>query len=278
MEKKDYLTNDSDNMDSDNTYQATFKVSNTPKINQLIDEARFDEALALINKILESEDSYNNWNLKAMVLDNLSRYDESIECYNRALTLNQCDEVRINKANTLYKYAKVTFFPDGEYEKALNLINQSLETMPEGEEVSEFYFLRAEIFEALGQFCEAQKSYLIAHGEFDKLDELEKQMEYLKNTGDTLINITGGYFYDFTPAQGQSVDLIKEEDNEHDGDAIAVYLDGEKIGYVANSDYTLMEGANSASQLKNKIDGDVKAEILFVYLNEYVVARLLQNQ
>lgn len=278
MENKDYLTNDSGNMDSDNTYQATFKVSNTPKINQLIDEARFDEALALINKVLESDDDYNNWNLKAMVLDNLSRYDESIECYNRALTLNQCDEVRINKANTLYNYAKVTFFPEGEYEKALNLINQSLETMPEGEEVSEFYFLRAEIFEALGQLGEAQKSYLIAHGEFDKLDELEKQIEYLKNTGDTLINITGGYFYDFTPAQGQSVDLIKEEDNEHDGDAIAVYLDGEKIGYVANSDYTLMEGANSASQLKNKIDGDVKAEILFVYLNEYVVARLLQNQ
>lgn len=278
MENKDYLSNDSGDMDSDNTYQATFKVSNTPKINQLMDESRFDEALDLINNVLESEEDYSNWNLKAMILDNLSRFDESIECYNRALTLNQCDEVRINKANTLYKYAKVTFFPDGEYEKALNLTSQALQTMPEGEDVSEFYFLRAEIFEALGQLGEAQKSYLIAHGEFDKLDQLEKQMEYLKSTDDILINITGGYFYDFTPSEGLTVDLIKEEDNEHDSDAIAVCLDGEKIGYVANSDYTLMDGANSASQLKNKIDGDVKAEILFVYLQEYVVARLLQNQ
>ena len=138
--------------------------------------------------------------------------------------------------------------------------------------------LKAEILEALNELAEAQKAYLTAYKEFDRLKELEEQMDYLANTSDTLINIVGSSFYDFTPEKGLVVDLARDVENEHDPDAIAVLVDGEKIGYVANSDYTLMEGANSASQLKNKIDGDVKAEILFVYLNEYVVARLLQNQ
>lgn len=276
MKKNEYLTRESENdPDSDNTYQTTFKVSQTPKINQLINESRFDDALSLINNILKSDDDWRNWNLKAIILDNLSRYDESIECYNRALTLNQSVQVKINKANTLYKYAKVTFFPEGNYEKALDLIGQSLDIMPESEDASELHFLKAEILEALGRLGDAQKSYLIAHKEFDKLDELERQMDYLENTDDTIVNITGSYFYDFTPSQGLIVDLMKEEDNEHDSDAIAVCLDGEKIGYVANSEYTLMDGANSASQIKNKIGDNAKAEILFVYLQEYVVAKII---
>ncbi|WP_305554048.1 hypothetical protein [Methanobrevibacter sp. V74] len=63
--------------------------------------------------------------------------------------LHECDEVKTNKANTLYKYAKVSYFPDAEYEKALDLINKSLEIHPEGEDLSEFYFLKAEILEDL---------------------------------------------------------------------------------------------------------------------------------
>ena len=84
-----------------------------------------------------------------------------------------------------------------------------------------------------------------------------------------------GYYYNFTPIKGQIVDLIREPENEHDSDAIAVYLDKEKIGYVANSEYTLMEKVKSASKLKNIISDNTKAEILFVYLDEYTIAKVL---
>ncbi|WP_305513045.1 MULTISPECIES: hypothetical protein [unclassified Methanobrevibacter] len=52
-------------------------------------------------------------------------------------------------------------------------------------------------------------------------------------------------------------------------------MDGEKIGYVANSDYTLMRGAKSASQIKNKVNEGRKAKVLFVFLEEYVVAKII---
>lgn len=273
---KKYLNNDLiGETDNDNTYQSTFDVSQNSKIEYLINQSRFNEALSLINEALKKEDNYVNWNLKALILDNLEKYDESIECYDKSLLLNPSDEIKINKANTIYKYAKILFFPKSEYEQALNLINQAIDLIEEIDDVSEFYFLKAEILEATGKLIDAKKSYLIAYGEFEKLKELENQIEYLKNTKDILINITGGYFYDFTPEEGLVVKLECEEDNEHDPDAICVCLDGEKIGYVANSEYTLMKCGNSASKIKNKISKDSKAEILFIYLDQYVVAKLI---
>ena len=71
------------------------------------------------------------------------------------------------------------------------------------------------------------------------------------------------------------VNLVKEEDNEHDPDAIAVYLDSEKIGYVANSDYTLIDEVKSASKIKNSLSDNAQAKILFVYLDEYIIAKIL---
>ena len=54
-----------------------------------------------------------------------------------------------------------------------------------------------------------------------------------------LITITGSYFYDNPKFEkGMKFKLIKEPDNEFDGDAIAVYLDDVKVGYVANNTRT----------------------------------------
>ena len=149
MPNKKYLNNDLiGEIDNDNTYQSTFNVSQNSKIEYLIKESKFKEALSLINEALKNEENYANWNLKALILDNLEKYDESIECYDKALLLNPSDEIKINKANTIYKYAKILFFPKSEYEQALNLINQAIYLIEEIDDVSEFYFLKAEILEA----------------------------------------------------------------------------------------------------------------------------------
>ena len=266
--EKDYLYIDS----SKDSHQTKFKVSKTPKIEYLINEGNYSEALSLIDKNLKEDDDKYSY-FKAIIYDKQEEYEKSIEFFNKIP--NQNSEIKLLKANTLYKWAKITFFPALEYEKALLLINNALEILPENEDPSEFYFLKAEILEALKELVESKKAYLIAYKEFDKLDEFEKQVEYIENTDDTLINISGGYYYNFTPINGQIVNLVKEPENEHDSDAIAVYLDKEKIGYVANSEYTLMDKVKSASKIKNKISDDAKAEILFVYLDEYTIAKVL---
>lgn len=272
----DYLDIDPNQKDgSDNTRQTTFKISKTLKVDNLIANEKYDDALSEINRMLKTDANYSNWNLKAIILAKLKRYEESVECFDKALSLNPSDEIKLNKANSIYDWAKVTFFPEGNYEKALRLIDDALNIIPDSEDPSEFYFLKAEILEALNDLAESQKAYLIAYKEFDKLKELENQIEYLNNTSDTLIIITGSYFYNFTPEKDIMVNLVKQDDNEHDPDAIAVMLNDELIGYVANSPYTLIDEVKSASDIKKLINDNQNAKILFNYLGEYTIAKLV---
>ena len=272
----DYLDIDPNQKDgSDNTRQTTFKISKTLKVDNLIANEKYDDALSEINRMLKTDANYSNWNLKAIILAKLKRYEESVECFDKALSLNPSDEIKLNKANSIYDWAKVTFFPEGNYEKALRLIDDALNIIPDSEDPSEFYFLKAEILEALNDLAESQKAYLIAYKEFDKLKELENQIEYLNNTSDTLIIITGSYFYNFTPEKDIMVNLVKQDDNEHDPDAIAVMLNDELIGYVANSPYTLIDEVKSASDIRKLINDNQNAKILFNYLGEYTIAKLV---
>ena len=273
---REYLNTNIDKQNqNDKTYQATFKVSKTSKVDHLINEQKYDEALAEINKILQSDNDYSNWNLKGIILDNLKEYEKAIECFDKALNINESSDIKINKANSLYNWTKLSFFPEGNYDKALRLINYGLEVLGESEDPSEFYFLKAEILEGLNDLVEAQKAYLIAYKEFDRLNELENQIEYINNTSDILIIITGCSFYNFTPESGIIVSLVKDIENEHDPDAIAVMNDESIVGYVANSDYTLIEEVKSASDIKNIMNNEQKAEILFDYIGEYTIAKLI---
>ena len=69
--------------------------------------------------------------------------------------------------------------------------------------------------------------------------------------------------------------LIREPDNEHDPDAIRVDINGKPVGYVANSKWTLIDEAKSATEIKDIIKDDQKAKIMFVYLDEYYLAKLI---
>ena len=271
-----YLQNNSRNeRDSDNTYQSTFKVSKTSKIKYLIENGEFEDALSLIDRILEKETDYTNWNLKGIILDNLSEYENAIECFNNAMSLSDDSEALLNKVNSLYNWAKVSYFPDLKYEQALKLIDDALEIIPQSEDPSEFYFLKAEVLESMGQRVESRKNYLIAYKEFEKLNEFQKQLDYLENTSDLLVNITGSYYHNYTPKNREIIKLVKEPENEHDPDAIAVVRDGKTVGYVANNPYTLIDEVKSASSIVKSMNEMQKAEIIFIYLGEYVLAKLL---
>ena len=76
------------------------------------------------------------------------------------------------------------------------------------------------------------------------------------------ITLTGTKYYygnDFLK-KGMKIRLEKEPDNEYDKEAIKVTCEGlGKIGYVANSSYTVMGESMSAGRVYDKI-GD-KAEL-----------------
>lgn len=263
-----------------NSVQTTFKFQEIPKSEKALklkEEGKLKEALRIIDDALnENPNDFKNWNAKALILDSLSEYEKAIECFDNALKLNNSDFIKKDKANTLYNFAKVTFFPEGDYEKAMNLIDYALDNLPEDEDASEYLFLKAEIYESMGMPMETRVYYLKAEGEFEKANQLSAQMEFIKNSDDVLITVSGtNFFKGLNPFEnGRIFNLVKQPDNEHDRDAIAIFLADEQVGFVANSQYTLIDGVKSASEIKF-IDDNQKAEVVFVFFDRYVIMRLV---
>ncbi len=61
------------------------------------------------------------------------------------------------------------------------------------------------------------------------------------------------------------VRLVKEPDNEYDREAIRVELEGlGKVGYVANSPYTVMGESYSAGRLYDRIGDTAEGKVKYV--------------
>lgn len=242
---------------------------------RLYEASRFNEALTLINVAIEKDDAnYLYFNQKALILEKLNRYSEANQAYVQALDLSHSDEVRKNRALMLYSWANSL----NDKKRALDIITEAIEILPEDFESQyreRFWYLKGSILDCLGQSIESRICYLKAEGFTDQIKELEDQIEFLKSTTETLISIAGTRFYFGVEIfeRGMVVDLIREPENEHDSDAVRVEIDGETVGYVANSEYTMVENIKSASDI-NKLDLD-KAEVVFIYMDEYVIAKLI---
>jgi tetratricopeptide (TPR) repeat protein len=58
------------------------------KGTQLLEDAKYDEALEYLDKALSLDPKNTHaWNQKGVALRSLGRYDEAIECFNRALEI-----------------------------------------------------------------------------------------------------------------------------------------------------------------------------------------------
>ena len=81
------------------------------------------------------------------------------------------------------------------------------------------------------------------------------------------ITLTGTKYYygnDFLK-KGMKIRLEKEPDNEYDKEAIKVTCEGlGKIGYVANSSYTVMGESMSAGRVYDKIGDTAYARVVLV--------------
>lgn len=263
----DWNTTDKQNQPSD---VADVLYSEASRLNKA---KRYSEALVVINIAIEHEDNFLFHTEKGNILENLNRFRQSAEEYDRAFEINPSDEITECKARALYKWANSL----NDKNQALELINEALLILPEGcqsEYLEKFLYLKGSILDCLGRPIESRKCYMMAEGMVDEIRRLDEEVEYLKNSKDTLINITGTRFYfGLEPfAKGITVNLIREPENEHDSDAIRAEIQGETVGYVANNDYTVIENVKSASEIINM---DFKsAEVVMIYLDEYVIAKL----
>jgi hypothetical protein len=71
--------------------------------------------------------------------------------------------------------------------------------------------------------------------------------------------------------KGMQVHLVKEPDNEHDKEAIRVELPGlGKIGYVANSPYTVLGESMSAGRMYEKMGKKAVGKVKIVTPNGVV--------
>ena len=81
------------------------------------------------------------------------------------------------------------------------------------------------------------------------------------------ITITGiNHYYGVMPFRiGMKVKCIKEPKNPYDSEAIRCEVKHlGKVGYVANSTYTVITGTKSAGRIRHKVKKKFKAEVLFI--------------
>ena len=224
-----------------------------------------EKALHYINMALDLDGrNSNNWNIKGLILASLKRYEQSQECFDKSLQLYQDNIVYDNKARmlliwsaNLLQESKNVSNGLNKLQKAEEKIIKAINTLPgeNTEEVLDRYLNQRDTV-----------SYYIGYER-----EYQNNLEILKACDKyDLFTITGTKFYENSKKlyPGAPLKLLKEPDNEFDSDAIAIYFGDEKVGYVANSDYTKHELTASASELQDKVPDSIQAEYLF-FLSRY---------
>jgi hypothetical protein len=86
----------------------------------------------------------------------------------------------------------------------------------------------------------------------------------MKNVYFTITGMNHYFGSDFMK-KGMKVRLIKEPDNEYDKEAIRVELKGlGKIGYVANSPYTVIGESRSAGRMYELMKKKAKGKVVMI--------------
>lgn len=237
-----------------------------------------EDALYYINLALDLDNRHSgNWNRKAIILESLKRYGESEECYNRSLELSKSDVVYDNKARMLRDWSRQLLEESKELPNGLDKLKEA-----ENKVMKAMKALSGDSDEDINKYLELRETIKFY---IDYETKFQGNLETLKGYDKSeLFTITGRQFYknNISLTPGMPLKLVKESDNEFDKDAIAVYAQDEKIGYVANNDYTKFKLTSSASELQDKIEGTAQGSYLF-YLDRYAeiqfnVGRIIKKE
>lgn len=259
---------DDDEKEPDNTTRE-YRLSKRDRLSKKAWDYYMDfkeeQALHYINLALDLDKNHaNNWNMKAIILEGMKRYGESEECYNKSLELTKSDLVSDNKTRMLYDWSNQLLeeskdLPDGlgKLYDAMEKITKAMNARP-GDNSEENLDKYLKMRDNINFYIDYEKKF-------------HENIKTVKKYGkEELFTIAGRHYHknDINLTPGMNLKLVREPENEFDSDAIAVYTEGEKIGYVANSDHTKFELTSSASELKDKIHDTAQGEYL-LYLDRY---------
>lgn len=246
-----------------------------------INDGMGDEAMILIDSAIElnPDGSANDYNRKAIMLDDAFQYEEALKYYDKALAKDPSSKV-ISKnraeceAVCIKDKLNDKLLLDDVKPHDLDLINRALKVLPHDLDNGPYLTVKGDILKRLGDPVKAKVCYALAAKRYDEVEKADKQLKKLKPY-ETYINITGVQYYQhFEPfKEGVIVNLIKEPDNPHDSNAIRVEIKGKTVGYVANSQYTLIKEVESATDINDSLS--FCAEVQFILFGEWVIAKLI---
>ena len=103
-----------------NTYQSRLDVSTSKDscsdVLDLFERKDFKKALKICEaRLKEDKNIYTLLNLKALIFSELGEYEKAVKIFDEALSITDLDEIKVNKAKTLYAWAKRLYFPDYNY-------------------------------------------------------------------------------------------------------------------------------------------------------------------
>lgn len=242
----------------------------------LRENGQYQDALNVINRALEYSRHWKVLNVKAIILEDMGRYDEALRYYDLALGNTDAQYIKDNKARLLERMAWQDKYSQ-DYQSALDKLNQALKLTGDEDDRSAFFRTKARILALMGKKRETYICNMLANRQYDKVDEFESQSKIIDETRNPLVCIAGRnhYGYSAPTENGTIIDLIKEPDNEHDKNAIRVEFNTKTVGYVANSTYTMIDEAKSASEIWCLFGERTRARILFVFMQDYLIAELL---
>lgn len=115
---------------------------------KLENQDRFEEALVLIDDALDYLPFYpNHLNRKAIILQDLGRYDEALEFYDKALSLGSDDVISANKAECMLEMLERKQSLGELRRSDLDIINEALMILPDCEDNQDYLKIREDILE-----------------------------------------------------------------------------------------------------------------------------------
>jgi len=208
-------------------------------------EENYKVAIKYIDDAVRLDEKANYWNVKAIILERMKRYDESLKCFRKAIEMEK-SKVFVDNATRMIKAwcGELTKYGSN-LKEAEEVIQTAIDLLSENEtdeDINEYLSLKKDIQNKI---------------------EYKNPHDYLAGIGrENLITIVSDSDFE----EGMVLNLIRENDT------IAVYYCGRKMGYVADS---LSRVSNMTSRASDLDIGDgIYAVYVMKYRYRFHIARI----
>ncbi len=220
-------------------------------------DKHYRTAIEYIEEAIRLSPKASYYNIKAIILEAMKCYDEALKCYDSAIKIEYHPVYAENKSRMLHDWS-IELCRRLKSEKSLELICNAIDiltNMETDEDINHYIKVKEKITERV---------------------VFKKEYSLLRHIGkENLITIAGTGFYSHREFRKHTEFVLKNEpENRFDPNAIAVYMDGEKIGYVANSPDTVCDLTVSADYIY--VLNFKKARYIMHFKDKFHIAEIIK--